>query len=133
MATVIPQNTATNVNPSAQPKWNYGTADAPVTVQAPSNDPMLTKNVINQANSLGFNPANSGIVTAARNTGVAPKTYDTATGNVATPTSASQAIAQGIKQTPVSPLTASTPTVNSTVTPTAGTGLTSGKTAISPL
>lgn len=59
MATVIPQNTATNVIPSAQPKWNYGTADAPVTVQAPSNDPMLTKHVINQANSLGFNASTS--------------------------------------------------------------------------
>ena len=69
------------------------------------------------------------MVTNARNTGVAPKTYDTSTGNVVAPTSASQAIAQGIKQTPVSPLSASTPTV----TPTAGTGLTSGKTAISPL
>lgn len=129
MATVIPQNTATNVTP----QWNYGTSEAPVTVQQPSNDPMLTKNVISIANNVGVNPSQSGLVTQARNTGVAPKTYDTATGNVATPTSASQAIAQGIKQTPVSPLAASTPTVNSTVTPTAGTGLVSGKTAISPL
>lgn len=129
MATVIPQNTATNVTP----QWNYGTADAPVTVQQPSNDPMLTKNVISIANNVGVNPSQSGLVTQARNTGVAPKTYDTATGNVATPTSASQAIAQGIKQTPVSPLSASAPTVTPTVTPTAGTGLVSGKTAISPI
>lgn len=119
------------------PKWNYGTADAPVTVQQPSNDPMLTKHVINQANSLGFNPANSGIVTAARSTGVAPTTYNAQTGTVIAPqaNSASQAIASGIKQTPlssvtpISPLAASTPTV----VPTVGTGLTSGKTAISPL
>ncbi len=126
---------ATPISPTPMlPKWNYGTADAPVTVQAPSNDPMLTKHVINQANSLGFNPANSGIVTAARSTGVAPTTYNAQTGTVIAPqaNSASQAIAQGIKQTPVSPLSASTPTVTP-VTPTAGTGLTSGKTAISPL
>ena len=129
--------TPLNQNP-ALPKWNYGTADTPVTVQQPSNDPMLTKHVINQVNNLGFNGnQTAAIASNARQTGVAPTTYNAQTGTVIAPqaNSASQAIAQGIKQTPlssvtpVSPLAASTPTV----VPTAGTGLTSGKTAISPL
>jgi hypothetical protein len=130
------------------PKWNYGTADTPVTAQTPSNDPMLTGHVINQVNNLGFNGSQTAAIASnARQTGVAPTTYNAQTGTVIAPqaNSASQAIAQGIKQTPISPLASSTPISPSTtsvnpstptvtlIAPTAGSGLTSGKTAISPI
>lgn len=96
------------------PKWNYGTADTPVTVQQPSNDPMLTKHVINQVNNLGFNgDQTAAIASNARQTGVAPTTYNAQTGTTIAPqaNSASQAIASGIKQTPLPSVTPISPSV----------------------